>query len=176
MSYTWAPQVSDVALMLPKLTNDATRTFDSTTYPTDVNVTSIISSICAEVAVLAGDPDLLSDQVTDGPTSSAYASLKGTAARCAVIGCAAEIERNYNKDANSRYARDEFLETRYQEALVALRQGIAEFNTSQQVGGVNDQGVMLGSFPGPDSWLVPPGFEADPQTGLFRVDPSWGIW
>lgn len=176
MSYTWAPQVSDVALMLPKLTNDSTRTFDSTTFPTDTNVTAIIETICAEVAVLAGDPDLLSDQATDSTSSSYYASLKANAARCAVIGVAAEIERNYNKDSNSRYARDEFLEQRYQEAIASLRQAIAEYNAGQQTGGVNDQGSILGHFPPAHSWLVPPGFEEDANTGLFKVDPSWGIW
>ncbi len=176
MSYTWAPQVSDVALIVPRLTNDATRTFDSMTFPTDVQVTSVIASVCAEVAVLAGDPDLLSDQATDAASTSAFVTLKGMATRCAVLGAAAEIERNYMRDANSRYARDEFLANQYDAALTALRQGTAEFNRGQKMGGVNDDAPVLTSFPPIQSYDVAPGLINDPDTNTLALDPYWDMF
>ena len=177
MAYTWTPDAADVAGLVPNRTQDASRSFTTTTYPTLATVEAIIAAVCEEVAAYAGDPDTLTAEESDATTTAAMATLAGAAKRVATFGAASQVEVSYtSSDVKDGGGKAKVLNDTYTEQLGWLRKSIGEFNQGQAMGGVNDVQPARGSFPDLPDWKTPPGFIVDEATGLYGVDPTWGLW
>ena len=147
MPPAWAPTVQDIANILRARTvsknGGEVGTFDSTTRPTDADVTGLIAQACNDIIDAIGNTEVPTDSV-------------GNASSLAAIGASMMVEISYFPEqvgsARSPYKQ---LSDQYAAKLLRLQNVVVSEGGARPTNEYQNPAGAFGGPPVPAGWVIP---------------------